>query len=153
MPEWGTRYYGAVVPIKKDTVLVAGNRYQAEFKTPIDIPDAIEMPIIVQMRKLKDEAEGSETTYIYVKGRKILVQWYQRTASPITAGAVILGLMALSILVLAIGLVLVSIGRVVGAPAGSFLLGFGAVIVLLLVLFLVILPAVGITKPLRRKRK
>lgn len=134
MIEWGTKIVGLSSPVKSEDELTAGKVYQADFSTPIDIPDALEASVMTELCKLKDKVAGSETTYVYVSGRTIVVQWKQHSASPVTAGAVIFGLMALAVVVLAIALALVSISKVEGVPAGT-LLGSTTIVIILIVIF------------------
>jgi len=138
--EWGTKIVGLSSPVKEGDELTAGKVYQADFSTPIDVPDALEAPLITELCKLKDKVVGSETTYVYVSGRTIVVQWEQKSASPVTAGAVIFGLMALAVVVLAIALALVSISKVEGVPAGTLLGGSTIVIILIVIFVLFVIP-------------
>jgi len=135
--EWGTKIVGLSIPVKSEDELTAGKVYQADFSTPIDIPDALEAPLITELCKLRDKVAGSETTYVYVSGRAVTVQWKQVTASPISAGAVVVALLALAIIVLAVALALVSLSRVEGVPATSYIWIFvvGAVIVVIILVF------------------
>jgi len=134
--EWGTKIVGLSIPVKSEDELTAGKVYQADFSTPIDIPDALEAPLITELCKLRDKVAGSETTYVYVSGRAVTVQWKQVTASPISAGAVVVALLALAIIVLAVALALVSLSRVEGVPATSYIWIFvGAVILIIILVF------------------
>ena len=136
MIEWGTKIVGLSSPVKSEDELTAGKVYQADFSTPIDIPDALEAPLITELCKLRDKVAGSETTYVYVSGRAVTVQWKQVTASPISAGAVVVALLALAIIVLAVALALVSLSRVEGVPATSYIWIFvGAVILIIILVF------------------
>ena len=139
MAEWGTKYYGITVPVKEEDEVVKGAMYEAKYETPVDIPDAIEAPLITELRKLSDRVTGQETTYMNVKGRSVTVQWRATTASPISVGTIIAALIVLAA-ILAIALALVSVGRVYGAPASTAIIGGGFILVMfaILVFFMLI---------------
>jgi len=139
MAVWGTRVVGIDIPVRETDELISGKTFEANFSTPVDIPDALEVPLITELYKLKDKVAGSDTSYVYAEGRTVTVQWKQYSASPIAAGTVILALIALAI-VLAIALALVSISKVEGLPAGTFLLVFGGAIALILIIVMVVIP-------------
>lgn len=145
MAQWGTRYIGVTYHVDKDEPLVAGKVYEEKFHTAIDVPDNLELPLIKEILKAK-LPDGCEPTYVYVKRSSGIFQWYQRTASPVTAGAVFMILLACAIIVLAVGLTLVSLSRVEGLPATLALptIGISAVLIII-VLVIIVLPA------LRRK--
>jgi len=152
MAMWGMYYLGFYHPMTEKDPLVAGKIYEARYTTPIDIPDNLELPLVKELIKYREH--GAQPTFVYVKRRTVIVQWYQHTASPVSAGAVIVGLIALAVIVLAIGLTLVSISRVegipatLGIPAGLIMSGFG-ILLIILVLVLIVLPAL---RPPRRER-
>jgi hypothetical protein len=145
MAMWGVYYLGVYYPMRKEDTLVAGKIYEARYTTPIDIPDNLELSLIRELIKYREH--GAEPTFVYVKRRTVIVQWYQRTASPISAGAIIMGLALLAIIILAVALTLVSISRVegipatFGIPASLILSGFGFLMIIM-VLVLIVLPAI-----------
>jgi hypothetical protein len=147
MATWGTYYLGFRYPISKEQPLEADKIYEGRFTSPIDIPDNLELPLIRELMKLKLEEPSAETTFIYVKRRTVIVQWYQRTASPISAGAIFVVLVGLALLVLAVGLTLVSLSKVEGIPAtfgiptSLILSGFGFLMIIM-IMVLIILPAI-----------
>jgi len=145
MATWGTYYLGFRFPMHTEESLVAGKIYEGRFTTPIDIPDNLELPLIRELIKYREH--GAEPTFVYCKRRTVIVQWYQRTASPVTAGAVIMGLALLAIVVLAVALTLISLSRVEGIPAifgiptSLIMLGVGFILIVMLMV-LIVLPAI-----------
>lgn len=151
MATWGQYFVGSRSPITREETVVAGKVYEARYRTLIDLPDNLELPLIRKFIKYREH--GAEPTYVYCKRRTVMVQWYQRTASPVSAGVIILGLLTLAIVVLAIALTLVSISRVdpmfpFGIPTSLIMAGFGFLIIII-VLVLVVLPV--IRKPPERR--
>jgi len=140
MATWGTRIVGLEIPVKESDELIAGKTYEANFSSPVYVPETLEMPLITELCKLRDKVAGSETTYVYVKGRDVTVQWKQKTASPISAGVVVVALLALAILVLAVSLALVSLSRVEGTSATGLLGGSTILIIIIVILALVLIP-------------
>lgn len=82
MAVWGRRALGRYVPAKTTDEVVAERIYESRYETAVDIPDAIELPLLTAFRGIGDQVSGTETTYISVKGRNVVVQWKSRTASP-----------------------------------------------------------------------
>jgi len=147
MAMWGTYYLGWRFPVAKDEELVAGKIYEGVFTTPIDIPDNLELPLIRELLKLKLREPTARTTFVYVKRRTVIVQWYQTSASPISAGAVIAILVGLALLVILAGLTLLVLSRVesiltmLGTPATLMITGMGFILLLIL-LVAIVLPAI-----------
>jgi hypothetical protein len=152
MAMWGQYYVGIRYPMREEDTLVAGKIYEARYTTPIDIPDNLELPLIRELIKYREH--GAEPTFVYVKRRTVIVQWYQRMASPITAWAVVTGLALLAVAILAFALMMVSISRVEGIPAtfgiptSLIMAGFGFLMIIL-VLVLIVLPVLRAPKPER----
>jgi len=79
---WGTRAIGRYVPAKTTEEVVRGRIYEAQFKTTVDIPDILELPLLTAIQGIKDQISGTETTYIKCERDKVIVQWKSKTASP-----------------------------------------------------------------------
>lgn len=153
MAEWGQYYWGFHFVQDPNAYVEAGKVYQSRLRATIPVPENIELAIIKEMWKYRQH--GAEPTYIYVKGGTVIVQWYQRTASPVTAAAIILGMMALALLIAVIGLVLVDITKVEGIPAtlglsSSTIIIIAGIIILILVFVFMLLPAIR-KKPEEKK--
>jgi len=142
MATWGTYLVGFHTPMPEDQPVVAGKFYEARYISPIDIPDRLELPLIRELFKYREH--GTEVTFVYCKRRTVIVQWYQITASPVSAGAIVAGLIAVAVIVIAVSLTLhylASVGglpEVLGMPATMIMSGIGLFVVIILLLIMMI---------------
>ena len=91
---WGMRAIGRYVEVSEDAEIEHGATYEMRYTTPIDIPDNLEMPIIQALRSLHDYISGTQTTYIYVGGTTIIIQW-KAVSTPISLSVVAYGIIAI----------------------------------------------------------
>lgn len=89
MSDWGTYNYGQKIPISESDEVIHDQLYEARFETTFDIPDSIELPLIQEYRRLYDYLFGVETTYVYVKGKDVIIQW-KVTGSPAAISSILL---------------------------------------------------------------
>jgi len=111
MATWGVPAIGRYVKVSPEERIKRGVVYESRFRTEIDIPDEIELPLLTAFRKLSDWVAGTETRYIYVKGRDVRIQWVSE-GSPALIETVITAIIAIAVL-FAIYLVLTAVYQIV----------------------------------------
>jgi len=97
MAEWGQRAYGRKIAISESDEAIHGQLYEARFTTPVDIPDYIEIQLIEAYRYLYDYVSGTETTYICIGGKDVVIQW-RDTGSPLAISTVIMAIVGIAII-------------------------------------------------------
>lgn len=105
---WGTPYapwLSSAVPKKQEDELEKGGVYTSEFEVSflgIELPLWLAQAIVDAWRKLSDWISGTETLYVYVKGKYAKCQWRVK-GSPIAIATIIA---LIIVLVIVIGLII-----------------------------------------------
>jgi len=149
MAVWGRKAIGRYVLVKEEDPVKRGVTYESRFETAIDIPDAIELPLLTALQGLKDRIAGTQTTYIEVKGRKVIMQWKQTGSPAISVGTVITAIIAIAV-IYAVYLTLTAVYQIL-TFLGPEVSGFIMSMLFLMGFFIVMGSFISMIMPRRRE--
>jgi len=148
MATWGIPAIGRYVKVSPEELVKRRIVYEGRFETRIDIPDEIELPLLTAFRRLSDWVAGTETRYVYVKGRDVRIQWVVK-GSPISISTVVAAILAIGVL-FAIYLVLTAVYQIVSIIGTET---FGMIFQMMFMMFFMAFftSILGMIRPRRRE--
>jgi len=124
--ETGERISGVLVPVPADAPFVHGVIYEARLTSELWIPDWLQLQAMQAVMKLTDYLKGTETFYVAIDGKNVIVQFTGR--SPI-AVATVVALITAALYLLMIVIIAWTVHRIITPiEAGSSIIILGLIV-------------------------